>query len=155
VSIHGKISLSDYLAGVRLHYRPRPWLAAAATLTIVCLVWLSIRWHDWGLALLPAYVAAVLLIFVPLRARRSFRQNKGLSEPMTIELRDDGLYLTNTYSNGLMPWSHVHKLKSNSRITLIYRTGQMFHLIPSRFFETVRDYEVFVQTVKARTNAAT
>jgi hypothetical protein len=153
--IHGVISLSDYLAGQRVHYRPKPWFAAVAALFIGGTLWCAVALHDGLIALFPIYLATIFLIYVPLRGRRSFRQNKALSEPMTVELRDEGLYLTNTHANALLPWAHVHKVKSNARIALIYRTSNMFHLIPSRFFSNAIDYETFLQTVRSKTNAAT
>jgi len=153
--IRGVISLSDYLAGQRVHYRPKPWLAPVAALVIGGTLWYAVAMHDWVIALLPIYLAVIFLIYVPLRGRRNFRQNKALSEPMTVDLRDDGLYFTNTHASGLLPWSHVHKVKSNARIALIYRTSNMFHLIPSRFFLNANDYKAFLQTVRSKTIAAT
>ncbi len=153
MAIHGVISLSDFLAAQRLHYQPKPWLAAVAALVAVAMLWYAAVVRDWGIAFLPVYLAAVFLIYMPLRGRRSYRQNKALSEPMTVEVRDDGIYLVNTHATGLVPWAHIHRVKSNARIALIYRTSTMYHLIPSRFFDNITDYEAFVRTVKSKTNA--
>jgi len=153
--VQGSLTLSDIKAAQRLHYRSRPWIASIGALAIVWPLWIAIAWRNWAMALLPVYLAAVAFIYVPLKARRNFRQNKALSEPMTIELREDGLYFVGNFSSGLIPWAHIYKWKSNSQIALIYRTSTMFHLIPSRFFSSANDYDAFLKSLRAKTDAAT
>jgi YcxB-like protein len=151
--ITGTLTLSDYFAALRVHYRPGPWRLSSLVAFTVLMVWAGAALGDWWLLTFPICIAAVYLIYVPLRGRRSFRQNKALSEPMTIEVRPDGVFFEHKYSNGLLPWAHIYKCKSNDRIALLYRTSAMFHLIPQRFFDSVEDYKAFIQTVSDKKNA--
>lgn len=153
--IQGSLSLSDFHAAQRLHYWPKPWVAAFLILTVATLIVMAYVLHDWTPAIFLVYMAAVFFIYIPLRGRRSFRQHKALAEPMTIEIRDNGISFTSTHSNGLLPWSHINKWKSNNRITLIYRTSSMYHLIPKTFFQSPADYDAFVNELRAMATVTT
>ena len=151
----GTLTISDYLGAQRLHYRPKPWLAVVLIVLCAASFWYAYSWRDWVMALLPVYFAAVFLVYIPLKARRTFRQNKALADPMTVEVRDDGIFLSNAYSNGLLPWGHIYKWKHSARLVLIYRASNLMHIIPSRFFQSTSDYEAFLQILRSKTSAAT
>jgi hypothetical protein len=117
-------------------------------------VWVGIADRNWWLLAFPIYMLAVFGILVPLRGRRLFRQNKALSEAMEAEIRSDGIFFRNTNSSGLLPYSHIHKAKANSRLILIYRTSNMFHIVPRRFFNSSDDFDAFVLSVLTRSSSS-
>ena len=153
--IHGTLTISNYMAAQRLHYWLKPWAIALFALIALWLLWKGASWQDWLMAAFAIYMILILAVYVPFRGRRHFRQNKGLSEPMNVEVRDDGIFFANTNSSGLLPWGHIHKWRTNNRITLIYRTSNMFHLIPKEFFSSDDEYHAFVQTLRDHNSAAT
>jgi hypothetical protein len=154
-SIQGSLKEADYLAAQRLHVKPRPIFAVIGVLLV--LVALAALYVSRSVSLGAALVVLLLLFFVyePFKARRLFRQYKALSEPTTIELRDDGLYFSRQNGEGLVPWSHVLKWKSNDRVLLLYPASGLFYVLPSHFFKDIHAFKEFVTVVESRIGKTT
>jgi hypothetical protein len=152
--VHGTLTLSDYFAAQRVHYKPGPLRLSLIVAFTILALWAGVASKNWWLFAFPIYIAAIYLIYVPWRGRRQFRQNKSLAELMTIEVRPDGVYFEHKYSSGLLPWGHIYKCKNNDRIALLYRTSTMYHLIPRRFFSSDEEYTAFLKIVIDHSNAA-
>jgi hypothetical protein len=141
VRAEGVIQLSDYVRSQYLHIRPRPVFAVIDFLILALSVCALVAYPSWIMA--GAAVALVLW------------QYKALAEPMTIEVRDDGLFFKRINGEGLVPWSEIVKWRQNDKLLLLYPANNVFHLVPRHFFTTQEAYAEFVEVLKARCGNAT
>jgi uncharacterized protein YjeT (DUF2065 family) len=155
MQIQGTLSSSDYVAAQRLHIKPRPWLAVVGVLLVTVGVVVAYIGKSWGLVFALTYLMGMFLIYMPFKAKRTFRQYKALSEPVSIEVRDDGLFFTRINGEALVPWSHIAKWRSNRKLLLLYPASNVFHLIPSGFFPTQDAFIEFVKIVESKVGKAT
>ena len=87
-------------------------------------------------------------------ARRTFREYKALSEPVSFEIREDGLYARRTHGEGLVLWSELLKWKKNQNLVLLYPAKNIFYMIPRRFFDNTEQFESFLTLVGAKLGKA-
>jgi len=154
MSISGQLKEGDYVAAQFLHMRPRRVYAIIGVL-LSCLAILAVVYsHSLILILCLAYLAGCFFIYLPFRAKRTFRQYKALSERMTVEIRDDGLFVRRINGEGLVPWSQIMKWRNNRKLVLLYPAGSVFHLIPSHFFPNENDFKSFLDTLESRLGKA-
>jgi len=102
-----------------------------------------------------AYLVLWLFVFIPWRAKRSYKQYKALSEPVSVEVRDDGLFFKRENGEGLLPWSHIVKWRQNKKLLLLYPTNNVFHLIPHHFFSTPEAFSAFKEVIRGHVGNAT
>lgn len=141
----GQLTRADYLNAVFLN--ARPLLFVGALLFCVAIWWLP----NSRLAVLLACLVGIgaLYSYNLLMARRIFRLYKALSEPVVIEMRDDGLMFKRTNSDTLVPWSHVAGWRKNDRLMLLYPTN-IPHLIPAHFFACSEDFQSFTTVLASK-----
>lgn len=152
--IEGKVRESDYICSQYLHLRPHPLLAVLGLLMLALFVWVLIVSPSWVMAGVTAYIVLWPLVFIPWRAKRTFKQYKALSEPVSVEVRDDGLFFRRNSGEGLVPWSHIVKWRKSNRLILLYPASNIFHLIPSHFFSSSEAYSAFAEKVKDKVGKA-
>lgn len=148
--IQGSIKEADYVAAQWLHIKPRPVLAVVGILLLVLAVGLLIYKLDWGLLIALSILLSGVFIWRPYSARRAFRQYKALAEPMSIEVRDDGLYFKREPGEGVLPWSYIRKWKRDSKLLLLYPANNLFYLIPSHLFESDVAFSDFVRLIETK-----
>ena len=147
--VHGQISEKDFISSQFLYMRPRPIFAAIGVL-ILCLSFWAL-WAGGSIFLLGSLVALVSwFLYIPFKSKRTYRQYKAMSEPVQMEVRDDGLFFKRENGEGLVPWAHIVKWRCNSRIILLYPTNSLFYMVPSSFFNNVESYQSFQQLLKTR-----
>lgn len=149
--IQGCIKEADYVAAQWLHIKPRPVFAVVGILLLVLAAALLIHKLDWTLIVALSILVGSLFIARPYQARRTFRQYKALAEPMSIEVRDDGLYFRRETGEGLVPWSHIRKWRRDSKLLLLYPASSLFYLIPSHLFENDAAFSDFVSLIETKT----
>jgi hypothetical protein len=152
VRAEGIIAEADYVRSQYLYIRPSPGLGWAVIGVVIAalIIGAIVASLPWIIAGVAAYLALWLLVFIPWHAKKNYRQYKALSEPVSIEVRDDGLFFKRDNGEGLVPWSHIVKWRQNKTLVLLYPASNIFHLIPSHFFPTHEAYEEFVTVVKGR-----
>ena len=151
----GIIQESDYVRSQYLHIRPRPIFAVVGAPILALFAWAFVESHSWVMGGVAAYLALWLLVFIPWRAKRSYKQYKALSEPVSVEVRDDGLFFKGENGEGLVPWSHVVKWRKSKRLLLLYPASNIFHLVPSHFFQSDEAFVAFSEIVKGKVGNAT
>jgi hypothetical protein len=97
---------------------------------------------------------AIFAIYIPYKARRTFRQYKALSEPLLVEVRTDGLFVKRDLGEGFIPWSHIIKWRSNKKLVLLYPAENVFHLIPLHLFDGPEAFNSFISTLKSNLGKA-
>jgi hypothetical protein len=147
ITIDLKLEPGDLLRAQYLHYRPRPWLrnvylaVVAALFAAIVYSYLERQRHLCiRLCVYSAIAAIYLLLYyfalLPWKARRIFRQQKGLHHSVQIELRDDGLFSLSPRGSATVPWADLLKWKENKHLLLLYHSDVLFHMLPKRCFPT-------------------
>lgn len=77
-----------------------------------------------------------------------------MSEPMKIEASEQGLEFDSSTGQGLLPWGHIHKWRSNDKLLLVYPAGNIFHPIPRHFFDSTGEYEGLIALLEERAGDA-
>lgn len=139
--VQGTLTERDYVAAQFLHIRPRLIFAIIGLALLLLAAWAITISKSLPLIAALAFLAAWFAI-IPWRARRTFREYKALSEPFSIEVRDDGLFFERANGSGLVPWGYLIKWRTNSSLVLLYPARNLFYLVPKHFFS---DSEQFVQ----------
>lgn len=150
MAIGGQLTEADAVAAQYLNLRPRLAFTVAGSLLLALCAWAF--WHGRSLVLLAcvAFLGLHFGFWMPFQARRRFRQHQALSEPMSIGVREDGLFFRRQNGEGLVPWSHIVKWRHNPRLVLLYPASNVFHLVPRHFFPEAQAYADFLATLHAR-----
>lgn len=146
--IEGIIKESDYLRSQYLHLRPRPIFAIIGLLLLLLFLWALIRSQSWGIGAALVYLALWFLVLIPWQAKKNYRQYKALSEPVSVEVQQDGLFFKRENGEGLVPWSHIIKWRQSNTLLLLYPASNVFHLIPSHFFPTNESFSEFKEIIR-------
>jgi len=166
----GIITEQDYVVAQRLHMRFSPILSIVCVCMAALIFWPWPEVHSSAVvetreqSLLRAVVMFVGLVFVympdnyylviPWQARRVYRQHKALHEPITIDTSADGLQFTQCNGQSFVPWSYFSKRRHDKRLIVLYRTKNMFQLVPSHFFRSTEDFNGFLSELCKRLGKA-
>jgi hypothetical protein len=130
------ITEQDYVNGMRLHQRGTRSVKATYIILVASLAFLTVfgpeRVRAMAIGGLVGGVAVMLLfqlLFMPMMARRHYRKYKAIQEPITIELKDEGVEFTTTDSHSVFKWDKILKWRQNEHYILIYPMPQIFFLI--------------------------
>ncbi len=138
--VEGIIRESDFVAAQFLNFRPRPVWAVIGIPILAFLAYDAVEKlvfeSSYSLTLWFACCIAFFALYLPWKAKRTYSQLKVLSEPLSVEFRDDGVFYQREHSQGLMLWSHFHKWRANKKLMLLYPASNMFIMVPSHFFAT-------------------
>lgn len=87
------------------------------------------------------YGAAIVLLALPLlsyfvlaprAARKTYRQQKSLQQPLTLSWSSAGLKVTSEAGEWLTPWDHYLKRAENEEMLLFYQAPRLFQMLPKR-----------------------
>jgi hypothetical protein len=153
--IQGALTLADYMAAQRLHLKPRPVFAIVGAVLLLAAFWAMAVAPSWQLGLALVALAATFFVYMPLKARRTFKQFKVLSESMVIELREGGLFFKGANGEALIPWSHLVRWRRSTTLVLLYPASDFFYVLPSRFFPTQSAFAEFANAIERNLGRAT
>ena len=83
-----------------------------------------------GGAMLAIMIAFALLVRTPSRARRHYRQYKGIQELITAELTEAGINFSTANGGANLQWSKIFQWRQNDRFVLVYPMPILFYLVP-------------------------
>ena len=149
--VEGIISEQDFLAAQRLNFRPRPIFAVLGILLLMLMAYVVVELvpdSSCYVMIWLAFCLGLFFLYLPWKAKRTYRQLKALAEPVTLEARDDGLFYQRERSQGLVPWSHICKWRHNKTLLLLYPASNMYMMVPSHFFPSPEAFDEFIATVK-------
>ncbi|HVS54604.1 MAG TPA: hypothetical protein VHD62_19770 [Opitutaceae bacterium] len=119
-----QIEEKDLVATQRLGMRPRRWLAIVGAglfvlLLLTCAFWIY-EWISsgfsgnqlWWMGGLVVYISLVFFVWLPWRAKRTFRQQKTLHHPLTVEFTNDAFLVEAVHGSSRVPWTDFHKWKA-------------------------------------------
>ena len=121
--------------------RPRPVFAVLGVIVLGLFIWAASLDFDLLLFGFLVILAVYVLIVIPWHAKKTYRNYKALSLPVTVEVLDEGLRFESPTGNNLAPWDHFVKWRKNKNLILVYPTKRLFHLLPRHFFETSADFD--------------
>jgi len=144
VRISGQISERDFIHATFLHIRPRPSFALLGIVLAGLAVWATytalLSGGSVTLAVLlvasQAYLLAFFLVYLPWRARRTYRQYKAVALPFAAELLADGVHFENELGASTVPWSHVRRWREGKSMFLLYPTEVLFYIVPKSAFSS-------------------
>jgi hypothetical protein len=152
MQIQGQIQEADYMSAQSLHRHKLSFLILPLIL-VASLLELLLFFVDE----LNPFVVALLVVlttfyffYLPYLHKRHYRQYKALSESVTVEVRDDGLFFKRINSEALVPWSHITKWRHNKKLVLLYPVGNAFYIIPSHFFSSPEEFQTFLTVLKTQ-----
>ncbi|MDR6869679.1 hypothetical protein J2Y55_000672 [Bosea sp. BE125] len=147
-SVSFTLTADDYVAANKLHvlnfYRDRFRLAViAAGVLLYVLFIVSDYASGWsfgtfaGIVHLFAFFLLLMpflsyFLFAPDIARKTFRKQKSLQQPLTWSWSEAGLKVTSDGGEWLTPWDHYLKRAENAEIFLFYQAPRLFQMVPKR-----------------------
>ncbi len=148
-----QLTVQDFLAAQRLHFRPKPALRWVLYLFLAVLAamlgleaWMIARggvlpsgW--WILPAGLAYGAFLFFILLPWRVARIFHKNPALAAPTRMTIVDQGLWLDSSRGQLRFGWQMLKRWKANSEMILVYHSGSQFHIFPRRCFPQPQDFQ--------------
>jgi hypothetical protein len=153
IQIKGQYTAEDFKKAQQLHAQQgataagtRIFLLAVVVLFYISLIILVLlgRLH-WLYLLAPLALLAVFLLFQylyrPFVQARTFKKHKELSAPFEWELSELGLSITNPNGNALVAWNEFKKWVEGKELILLYRSYNMFQMLPKRLFARESDLQ--------------
>ncbi|SFI40736.1 YcxB-like protein [Bosea sp. OK403] len=147
-SVDLTLTADDYVAANKLHvlnvYRGHLRLAMTAAGVLFYVFFIVSDyvggWSFWPFAGVIHLFALWLLLMpflsyfliAPGMARKNFRKQKSLQQPLTWSWSEAGLKVTNDGGAWLTPWDHYLKRADNAEMFLFYQAPRLFQMVPKR-----------------------
>jgi hypothetical protein len=160
VGFKGKYELADLKAAQNLHAMPGKWarvgLFALLGLFVLLLlagsVLASMGGISWWLIIYPLFIVGFLLLYWfvlrPAQIARAYKLHKELSSPFEMKLTEEGYAIQNSYGQGKIPWKDFAKWKADKNMILLYRTDNMFNMIPRRLLQGNEETEYILDQLR-------
>ena len=160
VKLKGKFELTDVMAAQSLHTRSNrvvTWvgnylLGLLVLIFIAEIVLAATGRLTWTYLLYPALILGFLALYRfylrPYQITRAYNQHKELSSPFEMKLTDEGYAITNSYGSGKIPWKDFAKWKEDKQIILLYRTDNMFNMVPRRLLNDETEAQYILEQLK-------
>lgn len=123
-----------------------------ASSIIVALLGIGLWTFPAGPPILAFVVAVFVVLFTfglfvvtPNRARRHYRQYKGIQEPIAAELTEAGIKFSNSDGEAILPWSKVFQWRQNDQFILIYGMPILYYIVPKSIAREGFDITLLVQ----------
>lgn len=160
VTLKGKFELADLKAAQDLHARTNKFarwmiiiLVGVLTLFIITGIVFALRNSiSWTFLIYPVFILGFLALYRywlrPYQIARTYKQHKELASLFEMELTEDGYSIKNDYGSGKIPWKDFAKWKEDSRIILLYRTDNMFNMVPKRLLADETQAQYVIEQLK-------
>jgi hypothetical protein len=160
VSLKGKFELADLKAAQDLHARTSKfarWMiiilvGVLALFIITGAVFALKNSMSWTFLTFPVLILGFLALYRywlrPYQIKRVYTQHKELASPFEMELTEDGYNIKNDYGAGKIPWGDFAKWKEDQKIILLYRTDNMFNMVPKRLLADETQAQYVIEQLK-------
>jgi len=160
VSLKGKYELADLQAAQDLHARTgkfMQWtfailLGVLGLFVVAGVVFALMNRISWLVVIYPAFILGFLALYRywlrPYQIKRAYTQHKELSSPFEMDLTDEGYGIKNDYGSGKIPWKDFLKWKVDKKIILLYRTDNMFNMVPRRLLADESQAQYIIDLLK-------
>jgi Na+/melibiose symporter-like transporter len=142
MKVQFRITEDDYASAARLHAwrhfiaRPSTMMLIACGIAVAVVgigLWtrsVSVQMLVFAIAIFSALLAFGLFVRIPNRARRHYREYKGIQEPFTAELTDTGIWFSSADGEATATWSKVLHWRQNDQLILVYRMPILYYIVP-------------------------
>jgi hypothetical protein len=152
-----RISEEDYVRAMKLFSKITPKIAAILILMVLVLVVVivlgsgAVKGGAIG-GLIGGVVVAVVIRYVvnPIIARRHYRNYKAIQEPITIDLKEEGVELSTSDGGGLVRWEKMLKWRQSEEYLLIYPMPRMYHIIPKSIADSGFELQRLIKLLQER-----
>lgn len=113
--------------------------------------------HAWTLSIIGIIASLILAVLAPLTFRKHVRKtleksmsegrNKGAVGQQQLELRDDGIYNTNSAGTQSTYWNAVERIEQTETHGFIYISSMSAHVIPALKVKE-GDFDAFMQAAR-------
>ncbi len=160
VNLKGKFELADLKAAQDLHARTSKFARWVIIILIVVLALFIITGIvfalrnsiSWTFMIYPVFILGFLALYRywlrPYQIKRAYTQHKELSSLFEMDLTDEGYNIKNDYGSGKIPWKDFAKWKSDEKIILLYRTDNMFNMVPKRLLTDETQAQYVIEQLK-------
>jgi hypothetical protein len=93
--------------------------------------WLATVFYGAAIGLLALPLLSYFVL-APRSARKTYRQQKSLQQPLTFSWSQAGLKVTSEAGEWLTPWDHYLKRAENDETLLFYQAPRLFQMLPKR-----------------------
>jgi len=156
------ISEQDYVNGMRLNLRATRTTTVSYTIIVASLAFLSVFGSEQvrGMAIggLVGGTVVILfyhLVFVPMMAKRHYRKYKSIQEPITIELKDDGIEFITADSQSVLKWDKILKWRHDEHYILVYPMPQIFFLVTKTITRQGFDLDALIEALRSQVGKET
>lgn len=156
------ISDHDYLEAMKLFQKITPKIAGLYAIAVAILALTALldphvlKAGAWGG--LTGGVFVVLPgrnVLNPLQAERHYKNYKEIQEPVTIQLKDEGIRFSTADSGGLIRWERIFKWRQNENYLLIYPMPQLYHIIPKSITDSGFDISSLITLLQSEVGKET
>ncbi len=119
-------------------------VSGASTITTLSLVVL------FGLPVGIVLGMILVVLTLPLKARRAIRKQRALQHDVEISWNDQGASTRSLHGGATVPWEDFLGWKENNRVVLLYISESQFYVVPKRAFVDAASLEAFRELVARR-----
>jgi len=159
MQIKGTLQADELVAAQWVHMRPRALFAYLGLAIVIGCLWAlwsfflgppspQAGWAGWLLLAAVVYILLMFFVYLPYRARRTYRQRKGIQRQLALSISDRGIYAENENGSATTPWGDFIKWKEGKSLFLLYLSDSSFLVVPKRFFSPETDTELFRKVLK-------
>lgn len=157
MTLHYRISRSDYERASRLHTRPRAAFKVAGLLLLfsaaAALFFAAHMFFTAGHGLFTAililcgltYFTLLFLVLIPRFVRRSYVRQGRLAGLQTVDVCEGGLVLGNSVGQGSLPWASVLRWKASKHVVIVYVSDGRFIILPGHAFPSAEGFRMLEQ----------
>ena len=145
----------DYISASFLHLRPRPafkW--AGLVLVVLALVAVAAPFCTGAprhiqflvsasLASLIVYFAVAFFVWMPFRCRKTFRQQKTMQLPYTLDFTNECVITKAEYGEAKLTWDFFRKWKEGKTLFTLYQSDPIMQVVPKRVFASPGEMSAF------------
>lgn len=147
----GTLTPEDYVSALYLHNLPHKYMtefivAIAVLFVAVVGVYGSANFSPIEMTVLifPLFVLLIWKVLIyPNQVRMLFFQQPSLQKVYEFLLDDDKLEWSTGGAPELFSWSDFVSVRSNSKLTLLYRSESEFFILPHCWFDSRDDFAFF------------
>lgn len=107
-----------------------------------------------GLIFLPAYIIGLLtlkfLYLIPRKCRRIHQQNRGLHQPITVELSEEAYAITTVNGSSRIPWRDFYACKASDAAIALFPSEAQCFILPARVFASASERREIVALIAER-----
>lgn len=109
----------------------------------------------WLLAIGGIVGVSYHFTITPYVSRRHYRKYKAIQGPITVQLKDEGVWIQSEDGSTIVKWEKIYRWRQNNNYVLIYLMPRLFYIIPKTVTESGFDLSSLIETLQTKVGKAT